>query len=667
MLPSLISAIGAPARTTTPFQYAWRFHYGDDPTSPPGSGPGTGVWPTSLANYSVCDGMEHSTNRFSLKDCRIACEYDPHCLVWQGFPIEHGRSCYQGYTGMNITCHPPKAGSKPTYMDGGRRSQSPSPAFRTDYEYGTADASSKIDANWDVVDAPHDFIAEYGNFTENESDQHHGYLPRNVSWYRKHFTLPASWSTDGGATFVHFEGVFHHAEFYLNGKYLMSHECGYTGFDVRLDNASNFRTGAGDENVLALRADASFGSGHWYEGGGIYRPVYLEHVASTHITRDGLFVPPQGNGRSIAASVELETSGTTSASATVRFSLFELDGASTSIATTTTSATSVPAGSGTVIVSATLAPPADAIKMWTTKAPHQYTMVAEVMVSGAVVDRVSSTVGFRTTTFSGKEGVPPFTLNGESMHFRGFSHHNSIGGLGVAIPERVQLFRVQASRAMGSNMWRMSHNPYDVALYDLLDATGQMCWDENRDYGAKYNGGIYAIAMHDMVKRDRNHASVIMWSFCNEAECTQKDDDFSGLAFRAAAKGVDPTRPVTANGALSQTPTKQLDIQGGSHWGNSSFAKSHANNGTMAQVLSECCSCTSQRTDRTMDGSCIGGQNSPGLVSYVTGSLGVWVSTSQEERSLMHSYLSISHHCALCLLFLLLLRLLLHLLLLPRR
>jgi hypothetical protein len=288
---------------------------------------------------------------------------------------------------MNITCHPPKAGSKPTYMDGGRRSQSPSPAFRTDYEYGTADASSKIDADWDVVDAPHDFIAEYGNFTENESDQHHGYLPRNVSWYRKHFTLPASWSTDGGATFVHFEGVFHHAEFYLNGKYLMSHECGYTGFDVRLDNASNFRTGAGDENVLALRADASFGSGHWYEGGGIYRPVYLEHVASTHITRDGLFVPPQGNGRSIAASVELETSGTTSASATVRFSLFELDGASTSIATTTTSATSVPAGSGTVIVSATLAPPADAIKMWTTKAPHQYTMVAEVMVSGAVVDR----------------------------------------------------------------------------------------------------------------------------------------------------------------------------------------------------------------------------------------------------------------------------------------
>ena len=115
-----------------------------------------------------------------------------------------------------------------------------------------------------------------------------------------------------------------------------------------------------------------------------------------------------------------------------------------------------------------------------------------------------------------------------------------------------------------------------------------------------------------------------MWSFCNEAECEQYDSDYSGLAFRAAAKGVDPTRPVTANGALSQTPTAQLDIQGGSHWSNSSFAKSHARNSTMAQVLSECCSCTSQREDRDMDASCIGGQNSPGLISWNMGSLGVW-------------------------------------------
>ena len=171
----------APGRTTVPFQYAWRFHYGDDPSSPPGSGPGTAVFETDLANYSVCEGMEHAPNRFSLKDCRLACSYDPNCLVWQAFPIEHGRMCYQAYTGMNVTCHPPD-GEAPSFMDGGQRAAPPDPAFRTDYPFALADATSTVDADWAVVDAPHDFIAEYGNFTEDSSDLHHGYLPRNVSW-----------------------------------------------------------------------------------------------------------------------------------------------------------------------------------------------------------------------------------------------------------------------------------------------------------------------------------------------------------------------------------------------------------------------------------------------------------------------------------------------------
>lgn len=109
-----------------------------------------------------------------------------------------------------------------------------------------------------------------------------------------------------------------------------------------------------------------------------------------------------------------------------------------------------------------------------------------------------------------------------------------------------------------------------------------------------------------------------------EAECEQFDSDYSGEAFREAAKGVDPTRPVAANGALGQIPLAQLDIWGGSHWSNSSFAKAHEQNATKPEVLSECCSCTSQRTDRDMDAACIGQQNSPGTIPTVMGSLGVW-------------------------------------------
>eukprot|EP01043_Picozoa_sp_COSAG02_P004189 COSAG02_NODE_107_length_36312_cov_45.037942_38_plen_257_part_00 len=255
---------------------------------------------------------------------------------------------------------------------------------------------------------------------------------------------------------MHFEGVFHHATIFLNGKYLMSHECGYTGFDVRLDNATGIRFGKEMENVLSVRADASFGSGHWYEGGGVYRPVHLVHVAPTHITLDGLFVPPEGNGSVIQASAELETTGGKT-DASVRFSLFEVGGFTTKppIAIGMSEKASIPGeGGGTVMVSAHIKPPAGAVKQWTTKHPQTYSVLAEVLVDNKVVDSVKTTVGFRTTTFSGAEGTPPFTLNDQPLHFRGFSHHNSIGGLGVAIPERVQLFRVQASRAMGSNMWR---------------------------------------------------------------------------------------------------------------------------------------------------------------------------------------------------------------------
>ena len=285
-----------------------------------------------------------------------------------------------------------------------------------------------------------------GNFTENSADLHHGYLPRNASWYRKHFYLPKEWQADGGATFIHFEGVFHHSTIFLNGQYLMSHECGYTGFDVRLDNASAIRYGPNAQNVLALRADASFGSGHWYEGGGIYRPVHLEHVAPTHITRHGLFVPPESDGRSVSASAELETFKTHGESAaTVRFSLFEIGAVkpgSVPLATATSAEVAIDSR-GTVTAEARLTPPHTALRLWTTKNPQQYSVLAEVVVQGQVVDSVRVSVGFRVTTVSGNDGTAPFTLNGESLHFRGFSHHNSIGGLGVAIPERVQLFRVQ--------------------------------------------------------------------------------------------------------------------------------------------------------------------------------------------------------------------------------
>eukprot|EP00756_Hemistasia_phaeocysticola_P022968 Hpha_TRINITY_DN15865_c4_g5::TRINITY_DN15865_c4_g5_i1::g.188348::m.188348/K01190/lacZ; beta-galactosidase len=609
---ALWAAAAAPGRTVVPFGYAWRFHYGDDPSSPPESGPKScsTAFETSLQDYSICEGMERNPNRFSEKDCRMACCYDSTCVAWQAFPLALGRQCYHAYKGMNITCSKP---TKPTGMGGGRRSPPEPPFFRTDYSFA-ADAESGVDASWKVVDAPHDFIAENAQFTNNIENFKQGYLPRNASWYRKHFRLPADWQGEG-ETFLHFEGVFHHSTIFLNGKYIQQHEAGYTPFTVRLDNATGVRFG-GDTNVIALRADASFGSGHWYEGGGIYRPVSLVHVGSnaTHIVRDGLFVTPESDGSSVACSLELEAPR---AAVSARFTLIDTDG------TTTLATASTPASTKTAF-RATLSPP-KRLRPWSIRDPVLYTVRAEVFLgsgSGDAIDVVSTSVGFRTSSWKDEAGVK---LNGDLLKLRGFSHHNSIGGLGVAIPERINLFRVQAARALGSNIWRMSHNPYTPHLYTLLDITGVLCWDENRDYGAKYMGGAYARQMHDMVKRDRNHPSIIVWSFCNEYECNQNDPDYTAKAYREAALSADPDRPVAANDATFGSPM-YLDVQGCSHSKNNTFEKLHSSTSlppNQPLVLSECCSCTSQRPDRSLP-SCIAEQNSPGLLPYVAGSLGVW-------------------------------------------
>ena len=410
---------------------------------------------------------------------------------------------------------------------------------------------------------------------------------------------------------------------------------------MRIDNATSVRYGS-IENVLSVRADASFGSGHWYEGGGIYRPVHLVHIASkTRIVHNGVFVSPETDGSIITASVELEQisgakyidADNSSDIVAVSFTLRKAN--SKIVVATNTTAYLTPKKSGTTIVTALLFPHST-VDRWSVHEPNLYIMRADVIrtIKGKsdIVDSQEVDVGFRTTSWKNHDN---FQLNKERFKLRGFSHHNSIGGLGVAIPERIYLFRAQASRALGSNIWRMSHNPYVPALYEILDRTGIMCWDENRDYGAKYLGGAYVRAMHDMVKRDRNHPSIIIWSFCNEYECQQNDPYYSAIRYRSAAYGVDGSRPVTANaityGMPSTSAREVLDVQGGSHADNQTLAKFHSKFPSQPLVLSECCSCMSQRisdegtqnVERDIP-VCIAQENSPGLLPDVSGSLGVW-------------------------------------------
>jgi beta-galactosidase len=232
------------------------------------------------------------------------------------------------------------------------------------------------------------------------------------------------------------------------------------------------------------------------------------HVPKIHVVFDGLFVPTnQTTGDVITPSVEISSS---SFSARVRFSLLDKDN---SVIASNASNSSLSLTDTTIVDDVILQ--AHNIDVWSIQTPNLYTVRVEVFSNNGDVDTVETRVGFRTIKFDGETG---FRLNNHPIKLRGFSHHNSIGGLGVSIPDRLWLFKIQMSVALGSNFWRMSHNPYRSGLYDLLDATGQMSWDENRDYGAKYANGAYVEAMQTMVKHHRNHASIVMYSFCNEYE-----------------------------------------------------------------------------------------------------------------------------------------------------
>eukprot|EP01062_Namystynia_karyoxenos_P072830 TRINITY_DN6932_c0_g1_i1.p1 TRINITY_DN6932_c0_g1~~TRINITY_DN6932_c0_g1_i1.p1 ORF type:complete len:1025 (+),score=273.18 TRINITY_DN6932_c0_g1_i1:110-3076(+) len=585
------AAAGVPQSVV--FDYAWRFHHGDEPSKAARAG----VCEFEPLQRAECTGMDNNPNRFSEHDCEMACCYDADCEVYQVNSAGNGaKNCFHG--GKGATC---KTVTKGGYPAGGRKTAAPHPpANRTDLAFAQR---AFDDSAWPVVNAPHDFVIN-GTFG-NDGDVHHGFLPRNVSWYRKHFRLPDSWK--GRTVEVEFEGVFHYASIFLNGVPLLDHLCGYTGFTVRLDNSTALQWGA--DNVLAVRVDASFGSGHWYEGGGLYRPVHLHSLPPLHFTADGVFASPEGTGRSLKVEAELEShAGTETAS--VDFTLY--DGAA-AVGQCSSESRAV---SSAAVQSCTI-PPTRELQQWSVRSPKTYRLFAKI-AGGA--DERNVTVGFRTAQWDGNTG---FHLNGQEIKLRGFSHHNSFAGVGVALPDRLSLLKVQATRALGGNIWRMSHNPYAKGLYGLLDALGVLVWDENRDYGLPYVND-----MHDMVKRDRNHPSIVIWSFCNEYECGQQQNR-TGPKFRSAAKNIDPDRAVGANGNVdSMTYSPALDVQGHSHANENTFESFHQKFPAVPQVLSECCSCTqsNQRLPLETRGlpQCIQAQNSPGLLPYVAGSLGVW-------------------------------------------
>lgn len=487
----------------------------------------------------------------------------------------------------------------------GGASAAPPPAFPFDVAPA---APAFNDSLWAVTDAPHDALIAQ-NYSEAQNNGQ-GNLPKQRLWYRKRFTLPAEWS--GSHVSIYFEGVFSVATVFLNGLPLLTHASGYTSFAAVLHNASSVRWGAA--NVLAVHVDGFVTSGWWYEGAGLFRSVRITRSSLLRVADDGLFSPtvsdaflPSGalpsdgataNSTTLLPRLTVEHGGATGAPNVTFFAVFSLFDPSGALlgASAPVNGTLAP-GAGPL----TLAPPSGfafrGLQAWSLARPFLYTLQASLSTDGEG-DAVNVTLGVRTVSWTTTSGM---ALNGvPGVKLRGFCNHASFAGVGMGLPPRIHLARLQQLRGLGGNALRQSHNPAAPVDLALADALGVGVLDENRLF---FDDDVDIRNMADMVRRDRQHASVLWWNFCNEGGCSAGTQP--NLDFKAVTTELDGTRAVTAN-MFAEGPTGVealpnataiLDVQGFSHGDRYDFAWFTKHWPAKPFAATECCSCESQRSE----------------------------------------------------------------------
>ena len=568
---------------TVSFDYGWRFtHYSSTIQC------SASAFPKNLSAVR-CNGLTLSVRNAKNEDqCRDICCNQLSCKMWQ---YASGQGCW---TGMSDDCGTPNK----DWVGGARSSvpaeQKPKQAEKEYY-----------DNDWEIVDVPHDGVIN-GTYDPNE-DVGHGYLPSPTLWYRKHFNLPEEWK--GQSIWVEFEGVFRASSIYFNGLHLLDHDSGYTTFRVRLDNVSavTFGDGAENENVLAVQARPGNGyTGWWYEGGGIYRHTRLIVTDHAHFVASGIYAPARVIGEitdhdsmdptkgqyanaEFYAQAEVANENAKDAQmVVVNFHLYDEN--DDHVAYGTSEEVMVESGEPKIL-SGTISP-VHPVELWSTTRPYFYKLVVQLSSKtfNCTAENFTQIMGVRQTRWDPNTG---FFLNEKHFTWRGFNNHNDFAGVGVAVPDRINLFRGQMMRAVGANSWRMSHNPPVPRTLDILDNLGVIVWDENRNFGDKK---FWVQAQRDMVKRDRNHPSIMVWSFCNEGWCNYGDVGNIAAEFAKVSKGVDPFRPVTANMQAGHTPLSDvIQVQGFSHQNLGVFLDFHKKYPNKPVIGSECCSCATQR------------------------------------------------------------------------
>ena len=352
------------------------------------------------------------------------------------------------------------------------------------------------DSKWHTLNVPHDWAIE-GDFSASApSGNSGGALPGGIGWYRKTFTVDNA--DKGKMMYIDFDGVYMNAKVWINGTLLGQRPYGYSSFRYDLTPYIIY----GGKNVVAVRVDNSDQpNSRWYSGCGIYRHVWLNKTARIHVAHWGTHVVAEGN----KVKVDVTVDNPDNAKFAVRNTLLDREGRVVGKAMGIKSVIKV-----------------SKPKLWSCESPYIYTLRTEIVAGGKVVDTYETTTGFRTFKFDAAKG---FSLNGKSMKINGVCQHHDLGCLGAAINEDALHRQLRILKEMGTNAIRCSHNPPAPELLAMCDTMGFIVMDESFDmWRRRKTQNDYARFfdewaerdLTDLVLRDRNHPSILMWSIGNE-------------------------------------------------------------------------------------------------------------------------------------------------------
>ncbi|KAI0179829.1 glycoside hydrolase family 2 protein [Hypoxylon sp. FL1284] len=410
------------------------------------------------------------------------------------------------------------------------------------------------DSDWETVNVPHDWAIK-GPFHAPNIPNSMGALPINgVGWYRRNLTIASG--DLGKSIFLDIDGAMSNSAVWINGQILGGWPYGYNSF--RLDLTPYVKEG---DNLLAIRIDNPLNFSRWYPGAGLYRNIWLVKVDQTHVGQHGTFITTptvSAESADVDITVEIENKGNSSRQVEVKTDVYELDTGSGQpgievVASFSPTTASVAAGTKqSVNASTTVTSP----RLWGPKpdqVPNMYVAVTTLLADDNVIDSYETRFGIRSITYDGDTGI---SVNGKRVYIQGTNNHHDHGSIGAGFNMRAAERQLEMLQEMGCNALRMSHNPPAPELMDMADTFGFLVLDEIFDVWKEqkieddyhvYFDDWHEADLRTFMRRDRNHPSIMAWSFGNEIV---EQTSSSGVATARELGGIineeDPTRQFSA-------------------------------------------------------------------------------------------------------------------------